>query len=156
MSPLLEQPPPNQPSSEPRSILRSILPYTTAAVVIAALYVAWTFWSRHESTQQAIQAAEQQKAQHQKDVYDQISQHGELTFTTFEAAHGVLSRGETTQLCYGVVNAKSVKLDPPVEDIKPSFRHCMDISPKRTTTYTITADDGAGHTKTASLTVRVR
>jgi len=132
------------------------LPYTTVAVILAALYVGWTFWSRHQETKAAVEAAEQKKAQAQKDVYDQISQHGELSFTTFESADGLLKPGQTTQLCYGVVNAKTIKLDPPVEDIKPSFRHCLDISPKRTTTYTITADDGTGHTKSASLTVRVR
>lgn len=156
MASLLDQQGPDPGSPEPRSALRSILPYTTVAVLIAALYVAWTFWSRHEAAVAAAEAAQQQKAQAEKDVYDQISQHGELTFTTFEAAKGLLARGDTTQLCYGVVNAKTVKLDPPVEDLKPSFRHCLDISPKRTTTYTITADDGAGHSKTASLTVRVQ
>ncbi|HEX4773025.1 MAG TPA: hypothetical protein VH351_19485 [Bryobacteraceae bacterium] len=157
MSSLLDQQPPDHsPPAESKSILRTILPYTTAAVIIAALYVAWTFWSRYQDTKQATEAAAEKKAQAQKDVYDQISQHGELTFTTFEAADGVLKPGQTTQLCYGVVNAKTVKLDPPVENIKPSFRHCLDISPKHTTTYTITADDGAGHTKTASLTVRVK
>jgi hypothetical protein len=151
-----EQPPDHTPQPESKSILRSILPYTMAAVIIAALYVAWTFWSRYQDAKQAAEAAEERKAQAQKEVYDQISQHGELTFTTFEAADGVLKPGQTTELCYGVVNAKTVKLDPPVENIKPSFRHCLDISPKHTTTYTITADDGAGHTKTASLTVRVK
>lgn len=157
MPSLLDQQPPNHSSpSESKSPLRTVLPYTTVAVIIAALYVGWTFWSRYQSAKQATEAVEQQKAQAQKEVYDQISQHGELTFTTFEAADGVLKRGQTTQLCYGVVNAKTVKLDPPVEDSKPSFRHCLDISPKHTTTYTITADDGAGHTKTASLTVRVK
>ena len=87
---------------------------------------------------------------------DSVLQHGQLTFTTFEASDGTLKRGQTTQLCYGVVNAKTVKLDPPVEAIKPSSRHCLDIAPKKTTTYTITADDAAGQTKSVSLTVRVQ
>jgi hypothetical protein len=155
MPSLLDQPPSEPEFPKARSPLRAILPYTTAAVVIAALYAAWIFWSRYQSAQQALADAQQRQAQAKKDIYDQISQHGELTFTTFEAP-GVLKRGETAQLCYGVVNAKTVKLDPPIEDIKPSFRHCLDITPKRTTTYTITADDGAGHTKTATLTVHVK
>jgi hypothetical protein len=151
----MDQPPPQSGSGRSGSPLRAILPYTTAAVIIVALYVAWILWSRYQAAQEAVAAAQQRQAQAQKDTYDQISQHGELTFTTFEAA-AVVKRGETTQLCYGVVNAKTVKLDPPVENIKPSFRHCLDITPKRTTTYTISADDGAGHTKTATLTVRVK
>jgi hypothetical protein len=151
----MDQPPPPA-SPEPRSLLRAILPYTSVAVIIAALYVAWIFWSRYQSAKEAEETARQRQEQAKKDIYDQISQHGELSFTTFEAADGTLKRGQTTELCYGVVNAKTVKLDPPVEDIKPSYRHCLDISPKRTTTYTITADNGAGQTKTLSLTVRVK
>ena len=42
-----------------------------------------------------------------------------------------------------------------MEDIKPSYHHCVEIAPKKTTTYTITADDGAGHTKSLSLEVKV-
>jgi hypothetical protein len=152
----MDQPPPQPEPQEARSPLRAILPYTTAAVIIAALYVAWIFWSRYQAAQQAAADVQQRQAQVDKDRYDQVSQHGELTIVTFGASAGVLRRGETTQLCYGVVNAKTVKLDPPVEPAKPSFRHCLDITPKQTTTYTITADDGAGHTKTSSLTVRVK
>jgi hypothetical protein len=59
-------------------------------------------------------------------------------------------------LCYGVVNAKAVKVDPPVEQLKPSAHHCFEIAPKKTTTYTITADDGAGHTKSEALTIQVK
>jgi hypothetical protein len=54
-----------------------------------------------------------------------------------------------------VTNAKTLKLDPPVAEIKPAYRHCLEIAPTKTTTYTITADDGKGHTKSESLTVRV-
>jgi hypothetical protein len=32
----------------------------------------------------------------------------------------------------------------------------VNVSPRKTTTYTLTIEDGAGHTKTASIEVRVR
>jgi len=125
-------------------------------MIIAALYVAWTFYSRHEQNVQMQNEQQSKQAEAAKRTYDTVNQHGELSFTTFEAADGVLRAGQTTQLCYGVVNAKTVKIDPPVELIKPSYRHCIDIAPKTTTTYTISADDGAGHTTSRSLTVRVK
>ena len=125
-------------------------------MIIVALWVAWIFYSRHEENAKAEADAAAKQAEAQKSANDFVLQHGELTFTTFEAADGTLKPGQTTELCYGVVNAKSVKIDPPVEQIKPSIRHCMDIAPKKTTVYTITADDGAGHTKSASLTVHVK
>ncbi len=133
-----------------------MIPYTTVLMIIVALWVAWIFYSRRAENAKAEAELQAKQAQAQKDAADFVLQHGELTFTTFEAADGTLKRGQTTELCYGVVNAKSVKLDPPVEQLKPSIRHCMDIAPKKTTVYTITAADGAGHTKSASLTVHVK
>ena len=147
---------PNLPPHKGDSPLRKVLPYTTVAMIIVALWVAWIFYSRHAENAKAEAGLRAKQEQAQKDAADFVLQHGELTFTTFEASDGTLKRGQTTQLCYGVVNAKSVKLEPPVEQIKPSIRHCMDIAPKKTTTYKITAEDGAGHTKSASLTVRVK
>jgi len=42
----------------------------------------------------------------------------EVRITQFYA-QPVLARGEKTSLCYGVENAKTVKLDPPVERVWP-------------------------------------
>jgi len=146
-------PPPDRPS---RSILESVLPYTTVAVVLAALYVAWIFYSRYESNQKAQQEIQTKKQEAVKREADLIYGSGEIKFTTFGAATGVLKRGETTQLCYGVVNATTVKLDPPVEQAKPVFRRCVDISPQHTTTYTITASDAKGNSQSESITVQVK
>jgi hypothetical protein len=143
-------------SAGARSPLRAILPYTTVLTILVALYVAWIFYSRHEEAQRAEQAAQEQKTAAEKRVNDQIFGSGEVTFTTFEASSASLRPGESTELCYGVVNAKAVKIDPPIEQLRPTSRHCMEVAPRKTTTYTITADDGAGHSKTLSLTIRVR
>lgn len=137
------------------SRLKAILPYTTVAMILALLYVAWTFYSRNESNRQAQADIEAKKEEAQKHVADQIFGSGEVSFSTFGADSGRLHPGETTELCYGVVNATTVKLDPPVEDIKPSYRHCLEIAPKKTTTYTITAEDSKGNKKSESVTVRV-
>jgi hypothetical protein len=158
----LLDPPTSQPShSNPlptgeESPFRKLLPYTTVLTIIVALWVAWIFYSRHAENAAAVAAAAEKQEQARKDADNFVLQHGELAFTTFEASDATVKRGQTTQLCYGVVNAKTVKLDPPVEAITPSVRHCMDIAPKKTTTYTITADNGAGQTKSVSLTVRVQ
>jgi hypothetical protein len=55
-----------------------------------------------------------------------------------------------------VANAKTVKIEPFVESIKPSLSRCVGISPKKTTEYTITAEDGAGHSVTETTTVKVQ
>lgn len=136
--------------------LAAVLPYTTVLLILAILYVAWTFYSRAESNRKAQAELQAKQEEARKRVVDQIYGSGEIKFSTFGADSGLLHRGETTQLCYGVVNATAVKLDPPVAEIKPSYRHCLEIAPKTTTTYTITAEDGKGNSKSESITVRVQ
>ena len=146
---------PTPPNPSQRPALAALLPYTTVLVILAACYAGWTFYSRHTANQEAEQALQSQKQEHEKKVADQIFGNGEVSFKTFGADKAIVKRGETAQLCYGVVNAKNVKLDPPVEQGKPTYHHCLEIAPKQTTTYTITADDGAGHSKSESITVKV-
>ena len=146
-----------KPPEKGKSGLAALLPYTTVVMILAALYVAWTFYSRHESARKAQEAVETKQQEAEKRKADIIFGSGKITFTTFSADNGTVKRGETTRLCYGVVNATTLKIDPPVgEPVKPTNRHCVDIAPKQTTTYTITASNDKGDTKTSSLTVQVK
>ena len=144
-----------QPEPKPSSPLQKVLPFTIIGVIIALLYVAWTFYSRHASDLEAQKqiAAKQEEARQRQNKL--IFGGGEIRFLNYSADSGLLKAGQTAQLCYGVVNAKTLKLDPPVEDVKPSANHCLEIAPKKTTIYTLTAGDGAGHNKTVSLQIRV-
>ena len=135
--------------------LRAVLPYTTVLLVLAALYVAWTFYSRNESNRKAQAEIQAKQEAARKRVVDQIYGSGAVSFSTFGADNGLLHRGQSTELCYGVVNTTVVKIDPPVGETKPSYHHCLEIAPKKTTTYTITAEDGKGNSKSESITVRV-
>jgi hypothetical protein len=147
---------PGGPRKEPWSGLRKLLPFTTIGVIIAALYVAWTFYSRHQSDVEATRAAAAKEQEiRQKEVTAAFGS-GEILFNNFSADKGLLKRGEHTQLCYGVENATRVSLEPaPSEELKPAYRHCLEISPKTTTTYKITAFNAKGASKSESLTVRV-
>lgn len=154
----VDQQPPSSPLPPPkqRSGLRAVLPYTTALMVIVAIYVGWILWSRYESNREATRAAEEKAAAAERARNQEITDNGALTFTTFYASDAVIHRGQSTQMCYGVINATTVKLDPPVEDLKPTERHCFDIHPTKTTTYTITATNASGQSKQVSLTVHVK
>lgn len=152
---LTDAPPPPQ-QKHPGSFLAKLLPFTTIGIIIAALYVGWTFYSRHESNKAAERAAAAKEQEQRQRTVNAVFGSGEILFSVFSADTGLLKRGAHTQLCYGVENAKTVKLDPPIADIKPAYRRCLEIAPTTTTTYTITADDGKGHTKSESLTVRVQ
>lgn len=138
-----------------KSIVQKLLPFTTVAMLAAMLYAGWTFYSRHQDSVRMQQEIDDKQQAARKKVVDQVFGSGEIKFSNFSVDSGQLKRGQTAQLCYGVENAKSLKLDPPVEAVKPSYQHCLEIAPKKTTTYTLTADDGAGHTKSLSLEVKV-
>ncbi len=63
--------------------------------------------------------------------------------------------GETTHLCYDVANAKTVTLDPPVAEVWPSHSRCIELKPKKSTTFTVTIADASGKTRSQSVTLKV-
>jgi hypothetical protein len=78
-----------------------------------------------------------------------------VKITQFYAADPLIPRGMSGKLCYGVENAAKVQIDPPVDELWPSPARCIDISPKRKTTYTLTAwgQDGSKATQAVSVSV---
>ena len=63
--------------------------------------------------------------------------------------------GDKAQLCYGVANAKSVRISPSLEPVEPSANRCMDIVPDHTTHYTILAEGFDGNVVTRVVTLVV-
>jgi hypothetical protein len=135
-------------------LLRRLLPYTTATLVLALLYVAWTFYSRWNRNRNIEQAAEAQKARANAEIVSKYA--GDLKILSFYTTAGNIRRGEKSLLCYGVASAVTVRIDPGVEPVKPSLSRCVEVSPAENTQYTLTAEDEAGHRVTATLPVRVR
>ena len=78
-----------------------------------------------------------------------------VRITQFYGAASSAPRGESTNLCYGVENAVTVEIHPPVEKLTPSLVRCFPVSPSETTTYTLTAKDQQGKTATQSVTLAV-
>src|SRR5262245_34033942 len=56
----------------------------------------------------------------------------------FYAAESLLPLDQSTNLCYGVENASAVRISPPVEHLWPALSRCIAVSPRETTTYTLT------------------
>jgi len=135
--------------------LRNPLLYSAVTLAITALVVGWIFFSRwRENREFDERAAERVREQDARTV--QLMGGDALQIQYFYGSPATIHRGETAQLCYGVANAKKVSLDPPVKDVWPSYGQCVDVSPKKDTTYTLSAQDAAGNTKTAKATIGVR
>jgi len=59
-------------------------------------------------------------------------------------------------ICYGVVNARSVTIDPPIPWVGVSSNRCVEAAPKRDTTYVLTAEGENGKKVSASFTIRLQ
>ena len=58
-------------------------------------------------------------------------------------------------LCYGVDNAKAVRIQPPVDKVWPALSRCLAIAPFTATTYILTAEGEDHQQLTKSVTVKI-
>jgi hypothetical protein len=145
-------------ANESKTVFKNPQLYSSIVLAVVAVVVGWILFSRWTDNRQIERQAAQQKQEKQREAdRTALDQMGgkTLDIQAFYANPGAVHRGETVQLCYGVANAKSVKLEPQPNPVWPSYARCVDVKPAKTTTYTLTIDDGAGNTKTQSLEVRV-
>lgn len=150
---------PEEPDAKPKSALRNPLLYSSIVVGLVLLVVGWIMLSRWLENRGIEEKArdEQSQKQHENDARAVEALGGkELAIQAFYAAPGLISHGESVQLCYDVANAAAVKLEPQSAPVWPSHTRCVSVSPAKTTTYTLTITDAKGNTKTASLQVKVR
>ena len=143
---------------EPKSALRNPLLYSSIAIGIALLYVGWIFFSRWQESRVIEQRRKEERTQKQLEndrAAVELLGGKELAIQMFYSSPGVIHRGETTRLCYGVANAKTVKLKPQSNPVWPSFSRCVEVAPAKTTTYILTIEDASGNTKSQTLEVKV-
>ena len=148
-----------EPDPPKKSALKNPFLYSWAALGIAALVVGWIILSRWQENRDIEKRAKEERTQkQQKQDRLALEQLGgkELAIQSFYASLGEIRHGETVQLCYGVANAKTVKLEPQPNPVWPSYSRCVDVTPTKSTTYILTITDAAGNTRTRSLEVKVR
>jgi hypothetical protein len=148
-----------EPGRKPMSANQKLWLGFAAALVLVLCYVGWIFYSRwHENHAINQEVTAERKEKDQRDAAATVESLGgsEFKIISFYASPGEIRRGDTVTMCYGVSNAKSVSIDPPIGETWPSVSRCMQITPKKTTKYTFTADDGKGSTKTSDLTIVVK
>ena len=143
----------------PKSPFKSPLFYAFVVLVIVAGYVAFVLIARFESNR-SIDRRNAEKAAEQRRADDRaaIEQFGgsQLAIRALYLTPATIHRGQSAQLCYDVANARTVALDPPVGAVWPSHSRCLDVSPTKTTTYTLTIVDAAGKSASQSVELRVQ
>ena len=148
----------NRGTTKTKGLLKNPFVYTSLAILLVAVYVVWVLLSRHIANRAYEDRIRSQQAQKQRQS-DQaaIEQLGgsELGIQMLYATPQI-RQGETAQVCFGVANAKSVTLEPQSNPVWPSHSLCVDVKPKKTTTYTLTATGADGRAVTQQVTVAVR
>jgi hypothetical protein len=138
-----------------RRAIRIYFIVSAGILALALIYVGFVFLSRSQSDRQIEEQAAAKKRAEAKSEFEAMGGNN-FEILNFYATPGFIKRGESLQLCYGTSNAKSVRIDPDVQEIRPALTRCVRVAPKKTTTYTLTAEDSVGRTKTAVVSVQVR
>ena len=125
---------------------------------MALLVVLWILYSRWQENQNIERRAREEKSSKQREsdraTLEQLGGK-ELAIQSFYVSPGAVHKVESVHLCYGVANAKTVKLEPQPNAVWPSYARCVSVTPAKSTTYTLTIGDDAGQTQTQTLMVKV-
>jgi hypothetical protein len=162
---MLTNPPPSkgtmpvEPEQDPKRAAKRRWSIFGIVVLILAGYIFFVFWTRHQDDALIQRERAEKAAAEQRDV-DQKSIDAlggtDFKILAFYAGPPVIKSGDTVDMCYGVSNANSVAINPPVGNIWVSTNHCLQIHPTKTTKYVFTTEDGKGNKLTADLTITVK
>ena len=153
---MLDQPDPPPPS---KPFFKNPKLYSAAIFAFVVVAVGWimvTRWLENRGIEKRAKEERTLKQQEQDRITVEQLGGNELAIQNFYASPGEIRRGASVQICYGVANAKTVTLEPQSNPVWPSHSRCVDVTPKKTTIYTLTIADATGNTKTQTLEVKVR
>ncbi len=134
--------------------IRRLLPFLSVGIFLALVVDGWIFysrWARDRDTERVRVEKEAQQARRTLDLMGGT----ELKILNWYVSPGTIHRGAEASLCYSVVGAKIVRMEPTVKELYPAFSHCVQVSPRADTEYKLFAEDGAGHSTTASVALKV-
>ena len=140
--------------SRPIQLLRRALPWLSAALLAALIYDGWTFYARWRSARDTEQARKAEQARRDRQSIDLLGG-TDFRIINFYAVPPAIQRGGHAKVCFGVYGAARVRIEPELGDVHPAVSDCREVAPREDTAYKLIAEDGAGHTVTASLTIKV-
>jgi hypothetical protein len=120
------------------------------AVVLAQL--GWTWLQRHDANLRIRRLLEGRHAPAEAPAPD----NGAVKIVQFYARAAEIVDGERNLICYGVRNARALRLEPAVENVAPSLVRCFWVEPRQDTTYRLVAQGFDGKQDEAAFEVKVR
>jgi hypothetical protein len=134
--------------------LRRILPVLTVVLLVAVVYDGFIFYSRWRHRQDSEEAIARMESEDARKTLDMLGGDG-LRINSFYATPGVVRAGSPATLCYGVNGATKVRIEPAVEEIKPSLSRCLQVTPPSDTEYKLIAEDASGQSVSRSFVLKV-
>jgi hypothetical protein len=134
--------------------MKRIVRWLWLALAIAVAQLGWTWLQRRNAN---FRMEDRLRATLPREQPEPAPEPGHgVQILQFYARSGEMVEGEPNVVCYGVRNAKSVRLEPPVENVYPALVRCFGIEPQQDTTYQLTAEGIDGSRSQVSFHVRVR
>jgi hypothetical protein len=129
--------------------------YLRIVAVAAVAYAGWIFADRYFAGRRWTQRQEIQQAGSNPE-FERIYGGTAVKILQFYSREGSLIQGGKTVLCYGVLNAKSVRIEPPVDGVSVALTKCVEVAPQQDTRYTLTAEGNDGRVVSESFVLFVK
>ena len=134
-------------------LLRRLQIYLTATAVMAVVYTGWVLLNRRGP----VRRLETSGARTAREIeWERIYGGNSVKILQFYAPEGNLIEGDQSVICYGVLNAKSVRMEPPVKGVTVALNKCVEIDPVRDTRYTLIAEGSDGRMVSESFVLGVK
>ena len=134
-------------------MIRRVFRYTWIVLILAGIYLGWTYYSQWILNKEIRQQLEESQKSQDRSISDHYS--SDLSILNFYVIPQAVHKGETAELCYGVSNAESIRIEPPIDNIWPAYSRCVEIAPANSTIFKLTASDAEGNTVTSETFVNV-
>jgi hypothetical protein len=121
--------------------------------VMALVYLGLVFASRHSSALPPKARPDPEQVRRQAEL-DRIYGGSDLKILQFYSATADVIEGDPVTICYGVLNATSMRIEPPVDGVGVSINRCVQATPRRETKFTLFATGADGAVVSQSIVVR--
>ena len=126
--------------------------FVRIVLAVVLVQLGWTWLQRHDANLRIRHLLEGRRPR--ADAF--IPDNGDVKIVQFYARAAEIIDGNRNLICYGVRNAKTLRLEPAVENVAPSLVRCFWVEPKQDTTYRLIAEGFDGKRDEAAFDVKVR
>ena len=121
---------------------------------IGTAYLGWVWVARHNADLRMARTLQARNDPGRGAGHDDSGT--AVRITQFYAITGEMTDADRNTICYGVANAKTVRMEPPVENLWPTATRCFWVEPRQDTTYKLIAEGFDGSQTSVSFEVHVR